>query len=165
MLFRIYEHYDDDQTNYENSLLNDKECFICFEKININELKKNKLNNHTLFIKNCKCDSVVHKKCLKIWFDMEKSCPICRKNVTEINTVSIILYNYISHGSHIYVITKKITYTILRFIIILLVIYNIFDFYLRIYRFNSKIYKDYTYENNVDYSYFFDNFNNESIIN
>ena len=138
MLFRVCEHYDDD-TNYKNALIEVKDCFICFELINANEFKKNKLNNNSLFIKNCRCDGYVHKKCLKIWFDIHKSCPICRK------TVSIILYKYIPFGYYIYLKIINVSYIMIRIMIILIGTYNLFDFYLRIYRFNSKIYEDYTY--------------------
>ena len=65
MLFRICEHYDDNQLIYEEWLVDEKDCFICFEKINMNESKIHKLNNQLLFIKNCRCDGYVHKKCLK----------------------------------------------------------------------------------------------------
>jgi hypothetical protein len=165
MLFRICEHYDDNQLIYEEWLVDEKDCFICFEKINMNESKIHKLNNQLLFIKNCRCDVYVHKKCLKTWSDMYKSCPICRKNVTEINFVYIILYNYIPFGNYIYFKIIKFSYTMIRFMFILLVIYNILDFYLRIYKFNSKIYEDYTHNNNIDYSYWPDIFSNESINN
>ena len=153
MLFRVCEHYDDNQVNYEKSIIYHKECFICFDIITINEVKCNTLNNQSLCIKNCTCDGAVHKKCLKIWVDLHKSCPICRKKVSEINTVSIILYNYIPFGNYIYVKIRKISYSIIRFMIVLLISYNIVDFYLRVFK-RSRIYEDYTYYSDIDYSYY-----------
>ena len=52
--------------NVSDELLLD-ECSICLEKYNYND-KIIKLN----------CNHVYHKKCLKLWFNKGKTCPICR---------------------------------------------------------------------------------------
>ena len=60
-----------------------KECCICLQtdteaKHKFFNFKKNKK-----YIKNCKCNVDIHKKCLEDWFETKQSCPICN---TRINT-------------------------------------------------------------------------------
>lgn len=153
MLFRVCEHYDDNETLYDNSLTDMKDCFICFEIIPINQIKNNKLNNQQMFIKNCRCDGNIHEKCLKMWFDMNRSCPICRKIVTEKNNVSVFLINYIPFGNYIYIKINDLL-NITRFIFLLFFVYNMFDYYLNIIMLSSKNYEDHTYANNFNYYYF-----------
>jgi len=164
MLFRLCEHYDDEYQVINNNILSDdKDCFICFEIIMINDLRNNKLNKQTMFIKNCICDGNVHNKCLKKWFDIHRSCPICRTRVIEKNRVSFILVNFIPFGNYIYLKIYNFLFKLSRYIFFLFFLCNICDFYLKYYLFNLKIYQDYTYQNNVDYSYFqLYYYNNES---
>jgi hypothetical protein len=154
MLFRLCDHYDDNYPIVDNNQVDIYECFICFEIINKNDLRYSKLNKQSMFIKNCKCDGNIHKKCLKIWFDTNRSCPICRTNVIEKNCVSFIVVNFIPFGNYIYLKFYNLLFSMSRLIFFLFFLYNIFDFYLECYLFNSKIYEDYTYQNNVDYSYY-----------
>ena len=131
MLFIVHDHYEFDD-NEINTIIVEKECFICLELVNINEIKVNKLNNKDIFIKDCLCDGVVHKECLQKWIYKNKSCPICRKGIIEKNNASILLINY----------NYVISYPIMRVFFILLLMYTLFDFYLICF----TIYKDYTYE-------------------
>ena len=52
----------------ENITINfiNKECSICLE-----DIKKNDIN--------LSCNHIFHKECLKEWFKIKTTCPICRK--------------------------------------------------------------------------------------
>ena len=133
MIFRVCEHYyyDDEQYN---------ECFICFEYITDNENKPINLQKQQLYVNNCCCDVAVHTCCLKKWFNIYKSCPICRIVVVENNTN---LYNYISYGIKIYIFIQIITIRILKVLITILFLYTLVDFHFLLLR--NNIYNDYNY--------------------
>lgn len=143
MLFRLYEHYDDQpiiQDNYNN------ECFICFELTTTCENKIINLKNQTLYHKKCICGGSVHKNCLKLWFDNNKSCPICRVKTTQNNYTTIVIHTYIPYGIHLYIFIKNITYKLLNLILFGLFLYTIVDFYLIILKIRNQQYYDYTYK-------------------
>jgi hypothetical protein len=153
MIFRVYEHYDDDQPIYGNFLIDNKECFICFEFKTPNEIKTSNLKNQKMYVKNCFCDGSLHIECLKTWFNIHKSCPICRKSMIEVNLMSFVLCKFIPFGTFIYIKVKTISKRIIKIITFLIFIYTLFDFYLKLFNTKSKIYENYTYDNNIDYSY------------
>ena len=147
MLFRVCEQYNDEEVLYNNNNNNNNnnnildviECFICFETISINELNQNKLSNQSIFFKICDCDGNIHNRCLKMWFDTHKSCPICRNNVIEKNCISFLVVKYLPFGNYIYLgiynflfIYIKIIFLFIYYIKIIFLfifIYNMFYFY------------------------------------
>ena len=132
MIFRVYEQYNhDEQYN---------ECFICFEYITDNDNKPINLQKQQLYVNNCCCDLAVHNCCLQKWFNIYKSCPICRIVVVENNTN---LYNYISYGIKIYIFIQIITIRVLRVLITILFLYTLVDFHFLVLR--NNIYNDYNY--------------------
>lgn len=143
MLFRVCEHYD--EPKYEDKIQYYNECFICFEYKNNIENCPSTLKTHKLYINNCNCNGSVHIQCLKIWFDKNKSCPICRIQVIENNNATIIIYNYIPWGINIYNFTKNISLRVLRFVSVFLFIYAILDLYFMIIKTRYLNQHDYNY--------------------
>ena len=64
MIFRVCEHYDDNQPIIEEQY---NDCFICFEYKTDNENKPTNLQKQSVYLNNCMCDGAVHNFCLKIW--------------------------------------------------------------------------------------------------
>lgn len=120
MFFNVCEHYDDNKEIIRDECNN---CFICFEyKIN-NENIPTSLHKQKIYLNNCICNGSIHNYCLKIWFDKNKSCPICRINVIESNNITIIFYKFIPYGITIYMLIKNISIIFIFVISILLFLY------------------------------------------
>lgn len=129
MFFSICQHYDDEYSNYLLYKDEDKECFICFEIRDINDLKPIKLNQHKIYIRTCKCSSYVHEKCLNKWLEKDKSCPICRKKVTHNIAPIFIILTYLPNGTNVCFYIKYVAKTIFKNIIkIILLTIIIFPF-------------------------------------
>jgi len=141
MLFRVFEHYDDNlcQRDYDN------ECFICFEYKTETDMKPINLQNQRLYFNNCLCKGSVHNDCLKIWFDKNKTCPICRIKVIENNKETIIIHNYIPWAIYIYIYIKKITLRFVRVLSVILFMYTLVEFYFMVIKTRYRPYTDYTY--------------------
>ena len=120
MIFRVCEHYDDNE-----SIIEDKynECFICFEYKIYSENKPTNLQKQNLYFNNCICDGAVHFFCLQKWINNYKSCPICRTNIIENNNLTLIIYNYMPYGIKIYTFIKNVSIIFLRIWIILFTVY------------------------------------------
>lgn len=114
MIFQVCEHYDDNQPNIPEHY---DQCFICFEYQIDKGTKPINLQRQKLYTNNCYCNVFVHNYCLKIWFNKNKSCPICRISVTEINNTFLIFYNYIPFSIQIYTFCTKIYISFKRIII------------------------------------------------
>jgi hypothetical protein len=54
-----------------------KECLICFEYKKKDEVIINFI--HSYYLKKCLCTYFIHKSCLDEWYNVSKSCLICRK--------------------------------------------------------------------------------------
>jgi hypothetical protein len=127
MLFRVCEHYYENQEMFQN---NYNECFICFEYEMGNEKKPIYLQKQQLYLNNCICDGNVHNLCLQKWFNIHKSCPICRIKVVEYNNATVIIYNFVPFGIKIYTFIRSNVMRFVRVISVLLFFYAIMDFYL-----------------------------------
>jgi len=143
MLFRLIDHYNTELDEC-NTIFEPIECFICYETVFEDELNPIKLNSNTNYIKYCKCDVFMHKKCLDTWYVKNKKCPICRKYMSENTTITIELLNKGSYILFAYIIIKKNIIKIMRVFMILFFIFSIFDLYLTIYQ--KELYKDYQSE-------------------
>lgn len=147
MYYRVCEHYDinnlpiSTETGYE--IVN--ECFICFEYKNEDGIIPIYLKNQSLYLCQCICNGSVHNECLKIWFDKNKTCPICRIKVIENNKATVIIYNYIPYGILIYTYIKIITLTLTRICLFFILLFVFIDFYFVIIKNKSRQYNDYTY--------------------
>lgn len=78
MIFRVYEHYDDEQPllypSYGDEI---HRCFICYEVKTPLEINPTSLQKQ-LYYKKCRCDGLIHKSCLEMWICKQHKCPICR---------------------------------------------------------------------------------------
>jgi len=79
MLFRVIEHYDDlpqEEIIYIESPKN--ECLLCLEINTDDKLVPVDLKTQQVYLKMCNCGGWFHITCLQEWYDVSKSCPICR---------------------------------------------------------------------------------------
>jgi hypothetical protein len=137
--FTLCEHYDNN-----NTFEIDSECFICFEFKNDNGSIPIKLNSQSLYLNQCVCNGPVHNECLQVWFNKNKTCPICRIKVIENNTATVIIYNYIPLGGIIYAYIKKITLTLSRIFLFFVFLFVFIDFYFVVIKSKYRQYNDYT---------------------
>ena len=91
MLFRTFEHYNDEIIT-ENKI--NMECFICYDIQLENKIYTIELKNQEDYIKLCSCNGWVHKECLNEWYDKSQKCPICRQFTTKKTNISVTLKNY-----------------------------------------------------------------------
>ena len=82
MLFRVVDHYSDDDF-IDNSIVKKNntctdECFVCLSVELDDEECPTKLRCNDLYLRHCRCDGFIHKKCLDDWYDVSNKCPICR---------------------------------------------------------------------------------------
>ncbi len=146
MLFRVCEHYDDNYPIILSGEYDDNDCFICFERMSANRQRSISLISQPFYIRDCICNGAVHCECLKIWYDINKSCPICRKKMVENTQTSIVFYTYIPFGINIYLGLRRFTCNTLKLLSVLLFIYSTFDMYFMIIRTRNKnMYEDYSY--------------------
>jgi len=79
--FKTYDHYEIDKKLQENSIIQLKECCVCYE---IKDGENNvciKLRQQKYFVQTCLCDVDIHTICLEKWYTMHNSCPICRERM------------------------------------------------------------------------------------
>lgn len=91
------------------------ECFICLETQKTKEIPI-QLKNQTIFLKFCQCDGWIHDSCLKVWFNINEKCPICRNKMLKNITLELECGFYIYY--YFYIITKivnKFIENIVRF--------------------------------------------------
>jgi len=141
MFFNIYEHYDDNQPIVKEY---HDECFICFEYKTYNENIPTTLQKQKIYLNNCTCNGSIHNYCLKIWFNKNKSCPICRIHAIENNNATFFL-NYIPYSISIYIFIKKLFVKFIKLFSTILFFYALIDFYLIQIRTKYILYNDYTY--------------------
>jgi hypothetical protein len=128
MIFRVCEHYDDEQPIY--GYYYDKECFICFELKSCKGIKTINLIDQKLYLHSCNCNGPIHNECLQLWYNMNSSCPICRNKMVERNNATIFMFNYLPYGISIYFFIKKVTLRILKIIMVFMFFYKLTEFYL-----------------------------------
>lgn len=137
-MLRTFDHYYDNDQKVNTQLIEKKEeeeeCFICYEIKLEDKIKPIKLKMQMLYLKNCECDGTIHKKCLDIWFNLNKNCPICRNLITKndcvlikfMNCHKIFILSYIFYKKHIYKI-KKILFIFFTSCLIIEFYYNIIN--------------------------------------
>jgi cbb3-type cytochrome oxidase subunit 3 len=141
MLYRVCEHYDDQQIIQEQR----NECFICFEYKTSFEFRPTNLQKQQIYFNNCICNGSVHNSCLKIWFDKNNSCPICRINVVENNKVTIIIRNYVPWGIEIYLLAKNSYIRFIKFFLVILFFHTFIYFCLIAFKLKKSQHNDYKY--------------------
>jgi len=79
MLFRVVEHYDN--LPQEDIIFIEppkNECLLCLEINTDDKLVPVNLKTQQVYLKVCNCGGWFHITCLHEWYDVSKSCPICR---------------------------------------------------------------------------------------
>lgn len=127
MIFRVCDHYNDNQYNYSHEV-----CFICYDFISDNENTTIRLKFQNIYTKVCCCDGWIHNNCLNLWYKKCKKCPICRINIQETHNIkkdqlNINLYSYFIH-----IFIRKSFYKMFKIIIYCLFVFFIAEFYLSI---------------------------------
>jgi hypothetical protein len=100
MIYRVCEHYDDNQIN-SNSLVIPDECFICYEIRTNKENYPISLKSQINYEKSCGCDGWIHKQCFDIWYKKQKTCPVCRLEIHEKKNIACAVVNVSSQPNDI----------------------------------------------------------------
>jgi len=96
MLFRVIEHYD--FTEKEEELIQMKnECLLCLDINTDDKLMPVDLKTQQVYLKICNCGGWFHITCLGEWYNVSKSCPICRRCMKKRYDYD---YDYDYHVSH-----------------------------------------------------------------
>ena len=141
MLFRLTDHYNAEIKEEE---VND--CFICYE----NEMTPIKLNSNKYYLKECKCEGYVHIKCLTIWYEKNKKCPICRISMIEKPNIAIYM-SYKTRFVVLFLLTlKKNTRILMRIFSALFLLFLMCEYYTSI---SNKVYHNYRYGYDYEYPY------------
>ena len=134
----------------------ENECFVCFEIKKSEELPI-RLKDQTLFLKFCSCDGWIHNSCLKVWFDLNEKCPICRSKIIIVNEnidleygFYIIFYFYCLKSILIKIFNNVIRFrNVVIFFVMLVNIINIIS--LSLTKYHKQNYY-YDYNDYYDYS-------------
>jgi hypothetical protein len=147
MYFSTCDHYlcdaedlhntDDTDTlenmNEANHIVEYNICFVCLE---IKDPYQNEycitLHNN-LYIKICTCNGWIHKRCLNIWYNQNKQCPVCLcKMIQKMETRDVTCISIYSKINKIFkIICVNIVYIRLLFSFLSLVwFYYHFIFFL-----------------------------------
>jgi len=84
MYFQIYNHFDNDETNYTYKETNQMRdiCIVCLENSDKKLSDSSFLYSENLKLeKICSCECFIHQTCLDPWLYKNESCPICRKKM------------------------------------------------------------------------------------
>lgn len=80
MLFRVIEHYDFHQEEEQILLIeSNNECLLCLEINTDDKLTPVNLKTQQVYLKMCNCGGWFHITCLREWYVVSNSCPICRR--------------------------------------------------------------------------------------
>jgi hypothetical protein len=152
MIFRVCEHYDNidqnSQQNNEDTIVERKECFICFEDECVNSFIID-LKEQTICIKNCLCNGYIHVECLKTWIDLHNSCPVCRKSVLKMDQTIFIVYRYSPFCINIYLGFKTIGIKLIRFLTFIILLYFTLDYFFTILLLRSDLYEDLIFKHSL----------------
>lgn len=133
MIFRVCEHYDDNQPIYPSCIKPD-ECFICYELSTNLEPCPISLKSQINYNKQCGCDGWIHKQCLDIWFSKQRKCPICRLEITERTNNNIVcaVVNVVPYSNRIYLFVFKTARRVSIIAAYCFLIYAAIEFYLSV---------------------------------
>ena len=157
-MFRTFDpYYDYDQKVAIEPIKKEEqeECFICYEFKLDNKIEPIRLKMQILYLKNCECDGSIHSKCLDIWFNLYKTCPICRNLIVKNECMFINLINSYKIFISAYIIYKKYIYKIKKILFVILATCLIMDFYFQI--INTKYYNKYINDDFNHYNNFVSN--------
>jgi hypothetical protein len=148
MIFRVCEHYDNSDQNSQDTIVDRKECFICFEHESVNSFIID-LKEQTLYIKICLCNGYIHVDCLNRWIDLHNSCPVCRKTVLKMDQTIFIVYRYSPFCINIYLGFKTIGIKLIRFLTFIILLYFTLDYFFTILLLRSDLYEDLIFKHSL----------------
>ncbi len=128
MIFRVCEHYDDNQPVY-SYFDRPEECFICYEVKTDSEPCTISLKYQVNYNKPCGCDGWIHKKCLDMWYGNKQKCPICRVTICERKSIICAVINVGPYSNRIYVFLCNSLYRIATIFAYSFLIFSILEFY------------------------------------
>jgi hypothetical protein len=97
MYFTLVDHYADFT---EDDPPEENECLICLEINTHDNLKPIDLKTQQIYLKKCDCGGFVHQQCLREWYEISNSCPICRSYMTKYGSIiSIFSLNFVKYCS------------------------------------------------------------------
>jgi hypothetical protein len=151
MIFRVYEHYDDNQP-INNSCDKPDDCFICYEFVTNYEPCTISLRCQVNYDKTCGCDGWIHKKCLERWYLNQKKCPICRLAIYERQNTVYSILNITPYANRIYICARNSFYRIVTVFAYVFFVFSVIEFYLSILMKKYQTEDKYYNQNNVPYS-------------
>lgn len=128
MIFRVYEHYDDNQSN-DSNIVKPDECFICYELAIDLESYPISLNSQINYNKLCGCDGWIHKQCLDIWYKKQQKCPICRLEIQERTNSFCTVVSLVPYINRVYIFVCKSLSKVATIAIYCFFIYAAIEFY------------------------------------
>jgi hypothetical protein len=152
MIFRVYEHYDDNKSDYLSSDLPDV-CFICYEFRTDTECCPTSLKTQLIYDKACKCDGWTHKQCLEMWYRKQKKCPICRIEILERPNNTVVVVNVIPYSRRIYLFVCNSLNRMMKFFLYCFFLCAIIEFYLCIAVSKNLLRDNYENYNYIPYSH------------
>ena len=87
---KINEYLKCYRNKYTNSRIIDNNCIICKQDIENNSPKVILKND---YYTKCQCNYGYHKRCLLRWFEYHRTCPLCKRDVA--NSQSLFVWNSI----------------------------------------------------------------------
>jgi hypothetical protein len=129
MIFRVYEHYDDEQPLYKSYSDEIDICFICYEIRTPLELKPTSLQKQ-LYYKKCRCDGLIHQACLEMWICKQHKCPICRAVLIQPNyskNTFIVIVFYLNQFG---IFARTLLIRLIKIILYSFLIYIYIEFYI-----------------------------------
>lgn len=127
MIFRVYEHYDDEYLDFNDQL---QECFLCYDIIDDFSLKPISLKTQSFYNKLCKCDGLIHRGCLDKWYNIQNKCPICRKHIRKNNSNHNVITLIIQYSKAFDEILIIVLSRISKMTMYILIIYISLEYYL-----------------------------------
>lgn len=129
MIFRVCEHYDDNELSNYRCIFPD-DCFICYELRTETEPYTISLKTQTIYNKQCGCDGWIHKQCLDKWYKKQKKCPICRLEIRIIVNNQSAIVNVSSYSNSIYYFVCKSLYKTSITILYFFLFYSAIEIYI-----------------------------------
>jgi hypothetical protein len=104
---KINEYLKFYKNKYTDSVIIDNNCIICKQDIENNSPKVILKDD---YYTKCQCNYGYHKRCLLRWFEYNRTCPLCKRDVD--NSRSLFVWNNIRRYL-IYIIYLIIVFFIL----------------------------------------------------
>ena len=105
-----------------------KTCLICLEESTKKRVIK-KMKSIVPYHRTCQCNGNYHLSCFDTWFEIHKSCPICRtKIINEARISYIVLFHYrpyFLHQATYYIQVAHYIFKILHCICIIMFFYYV----------------------------------------